>query len=38
MEEVTFKDLSIWLKIAIIGGWVTAITFVFGFIYGFLGL
>jgi len=31
---VRFKDLSAWLKLAILGGWVTAILFVIGFLMG----
>jgi len=34
---IKFKDLSVWLKIAILGGWATAIGFCVGFIYGFFG-
>ena len=44
MEErkVRFKDLSGWLKLAVIFGWLVAgwftLVFIYGFMYGLLGL
>lgn len=36
MPKVTFSDLSIWLKIAIIAAWLSAITYLYYFGLGFL--
>lgn len=36
--EVRFKHLSLGLKIAIVGGWLSIISFSIGFIMGFLGI
>lgn len=40
MEKINFKDLDVWVKIGIIGGWIAlimhAITFIVGFIIGLL--
>lgn len=35
-EKIKFKDLSGWLKVAIIGGWLLVGYFVFLFIFGFI--
>ena len=37
MGKVKFKDLSGWMKVAAIGGMITFISFVLGFVWGFLG-
>jgi hypothetical protein len=35
-EKIKFKDLSNWIKIAIIGGWIFMFTFILSFIIGFI--
>jgi hypothetical protein len=35
-EQIRFRDLSVWLKIAVIGSWIYLGLFLIGFIYGFL--
>lgn len=37
MERIRFKDLSIMLKLAVIGGYISIVSFTIGFIYGFIG-
>lgn len=37
-EEIKFYNLSIWLQVAIIGGWLAFIGFVAGFARGLFGL
>ena len=41
-KQIKFKDLSIWLKFAIVGGWIALIldgmAFAFGFLIGILGI
>jgi len=37
MKKIRFKDLCLFLKIAVIGGFVYAVVCVIAFIYGFLG-
>lgn len=34
---IKFKDLSAWLKIAVLAGWFEAALLISGFILGFLG-
>jgi hypothetical protein len=34
--RVKFKDLSLWIKIGVIAGWIYAIVFIISFIYGFI--
>ena len=34
-KKVCYKDLSISLKCAVVGGWISLITFVLGFLIGF---
>jgi hypothetical protein len=36
MVKITFKDLNLWLKVAIILAWITGIFFTIEFIVGFL--
>lgn len=35
-EKVGFKDLSIWLKILVVFGWISFIIFIIGFLIGFI--
>lgn len=35
--ETKFSDLNVWLKLAIIGGWLALFSFTIGFMYGFFG-
>ena len=37
-KKIRFKDLTVWLKIAIIFGWIEAVLFSIGFIYGFMNV
>lgn len=37
MKKIRFKDLCLFLKIAVIGGFVYVALFIIAFIYGFLG-
>ena len=34
--KVKFKDLSVWIKIGVIAGWVYVVVFTISFIYGFI--
>jgi hypothetical protein len=34
-KYIKFRDLSIWLKIAVLGGWYQVIVFIIGFFIGF---
>jgi hypothetical protein len=34
---IKYKDLSFWMKIAVIGAWIALITFAIDFSYGFFG-
>ena len=36
-EKITFNDLDVWLKIAVITAWANAILFAIGFFIGFFG-
>lgn len=38
MEKVKFKDFSLGIQISIIGGWLSFIGFMVGFVRGLLGL
>lgn len=35
--QIKFKDLSIWIKVALIGGWISIISFTIGFVIGAFG-
>ena len=36
-QKISFKDLSIALKISMIGGFISAVSFIIGAIIGFVG-
>lgn len=36
MKKIKFRELSGWIQIAIIGGWITMISFLVGFVQGLL--
>jgi len=36
MEKIRYKDLSGWLKLAIVGGWATILVYGMSFLIGFV--